>query len=162
MGSQRFWSGTKLFPKLISEFLKLGYGFGIRDQKSTPYKVCPSNSKIKLILLKIMDNVTYMSCGHNFSTCVTREGRVWSWGVYMRLVIDHLSIIGLNDEGQLGNGSLANAVVPTVIDCQAFDGVKLIKVACGWDFTLALSDKGHVYAWGTPPSHCHVQIADSV
>jgi alpha-tubulin suppressor-like RCC1 family protein len=53
---------------------------------------------------------------------------------------------GLNNTGQLGNGSTANSRSPVVANLPA--GTELTAVAAGTGDTLALTTNGQVYAWG--------------
>ncbi len=47
--------------------------------------------------------------------------------------------------GQLGNGSNRNEAVPTFVEVLSKTKVKM--VACGWQHTMALTQKGEVFSW---------------
>uniref|UniRef100_UPI0037E95CB2 secretion-regulating guanine nucleotide exchange factor n=1 Tax=Semicossyphus pulcher TaxID=241346 RepID=UPI0037E95CB2 len=55
-------------------------------------------------------------------------------------------VCGQNDRGQLGLGH--NADIPTFQLCHSLNQ-RVAKVACGWDFTLLLTDCGRVLAFGS-------------
>jgi RCC1 and BTB domain-containing protein len=71
------------------------------------------------------------SFGRGHVVAVTDEGNVFAWGQ--------------NDRHQCGNGGKEYVKFPMQIN---FDNEKIIKVMCGWDHTLALTDSGSIYAWG--------------
>lgn len=67
---------------------------------------------------------------------LTDNGEVYTWG--------------RNDYGQLGTGETVNSAGATMYlnsrvpkKVKGLDGVKIIKVACGYNHCLALSGKSH-------------------
>src|ERR1022692_1182784 len=54
---------------------------------------------------------------------------------------------GLNNVGQLGDGTTTNAAVPVKVELPA--GTKVTQVRAGCLHTVALTSKGHVLAWGS-------------
>jgi alpha-tubulin suppressor-like RCC1 family protein len=70
--------------------------------------------------------VCELSAGRNFSMLLTLEGEVYSWGD--------------PTDGRLGHGDEAEQLSPTLI--QAFEGMKVIKIASGLLYSLALTDDG--------------------
>lgn len=104
--------------------------------------------------------IVYISCGTTFTMAVTENGEVYSWGE--------------NNVGQLGIGNYENQTMPmeisslkgTVIGNFCLNkvikgieedkakrnhwiiGIISVKVACGYEHTLALTDEGELYAWG--------------
>lgn len=73
----------------------------------------------------------------NFSLAVDGEGQVWGWGD--------------NYYGQLGNGTTTplNTRSPTPTKAVLPDGVKAVAVSTGFSHSLALTDTGEIYAWGS-------------
>jgi alpha-tubulin suppressor-like RCC1 family protein len=69
-------------------------------------------------------------CGH--TVALTRSGQVFAWG--------------LNDFGQLGNGTTTGSAVPVRVPLPA--GTTATAVAAGCQFSLALTSGGQVLAWG--------------
>lgn len=69
-------------------------------------------------------------------------------GGYHTLVLDsdgRVHSFGCNARGQLGReSSQEGVVVGSLVDA----GVRIVSVAAGHDFSLALSDTGDVYTWG--------------
>lgn len=74
-----------------------------------------------------------IAAGYNHSFILTKEGAILSFGG--------------NTFGQLGNGSKLKQMFAKKIDAFA-SGRSIIKIACGFNFTLFLSDKGEVYSCG--------------
>ena len=63
--------------------------------------------------------------------CLTSDGSVWSWGD--------------GDYGKLGRGGSEGCKVPMKIDC--FQGLGVLKIDCGSQFSVALTRAGSVYTW---------------
>jgi alpha-tubulin suppressor-like RCC1 family protein len=76
--------------------------------------------------------VTAVAAGTDDSLALTSTGAVLAWG--------------LNDYGQLGNGSTGNNVAPVNATLPA--GTKVTAIAAGARHTLALTSTGSVLAWG--------------
>ena len=74
-----------------------------------------------------------MSCGLNHTLCVSADGNtVWSFGD--------------GDYGKLGHGNATRTLNPTKIE--ALQGLKVQKVLCGAQFSVALTKDGKVFTWG--------------
>jgi alpha-tubulin suppressor-like RCC1 family protein len=77
--------------------------------------------------------VTAIRLGDYFTVALTKDGEVYSWGS--------------NSKGQLGDASEEKTrFTPTLV--KALLGKKVIAIAAGIDFAVALTDEGEVYAWG--------------
>lgn len=76
--------------------------------------------------------VVGLSSGDRHSAAVTNVGAVYTWGCGV--------------DGQCGHGDYRDVPRPRVV--AALAGVTVASVHCGHNFTLAVSDKGEVYAWG--------------
>lgn len=68
--------------------------------------------------------------GKGHSVALKADGTVWTWG--------------LNDKGQLGNGTTTNTKVPAPL--ASISGAT--SIASGYQHTLALKSDGTVWAWG--------------
>lgn len=85
-----------------------------------------------------LTGITAIACGANHTAALKSDGSVWAWGA--------------NSAGQLGNGSADAAAHP--YPSQAADSAgagflgNIAAIACGQDFTVALSSAGTVLAWG--------------
>jgi alpha-tubulin suppressor-like RCC1 family protein len=77
------------------------------------------------------------AAGCKFGACVTEDGSVWTWGS--------------NLYGQLGVGTydIAGVPVPQHHSPLHFGKSRAAMVACGHDFTLILSEAGHVWTSGS-------------
>lgn len=84
-------------------------------------------------------------CSHSSSFAVMNTGEVYGWGY--------------NGNGQLGIGSTANQLSP--IRISNFNGIKVVKLACGYSHVLALTDEGTMYSWGSN-SHGQLGIGNKV
>ncbi|HEX2723451.1 MAG TPA: hypothetical protein VHM24_11060, partial [Gemmatimonadaceae bacterium] len=71
-----------------------------------------------------------MSSGANFSCGLTLDGTAWCWG--------------LNDRGQVGDGTTTTRLVPTKV----LSNVKFTTIAAGAAHTCALTQDGVPYCWG--------------
>ncbi|XP_021683072.2 ultraviolet-B receptor UVR8 isoform X2 [Hevea brasiliensis] len=76
--------------------------------------------------------IKQIACGDSHCLAVTMEGQVQSWG--------------RNQNGQLGLGTTEDSLVPQKI--QAFQGEKMVMVACGWRHTISVSSSGGLYTYG--------------
>lgn len=80
-----------------------------------------------------------VAAGTNHSLHVDERGRVHAWGA--------------NASGQLGDGTTTSSRVPVPVAVDgALAGVHVVEVAAGPAHSLALSDDGVVYAWGSGTS----------
>jgi alpha-tubulin suppressor-like RCC1 family protein len=69
-----------------------------------------------------------ISCGHDHSVSLCRNGSVYSWGS--------------GEGGLLGNGSLESSYLPVkVLD-------SIVQVTCGGLHTMAIRQNGELLAWG--------------
>lgn len=76
--------------------------------------------------------VVQVECGAQFSLALTKYGEVWTWGK--------------GDYFRLGHGNDNHVRRPTVVE--GLRGKKVVHVAVGALHCLAVTDLGHVYAWG--------------
>ncbi|XP_032188747.1 probable E3 ubiquitin-protein ligase HERC6 isoform X3 [Mustela erminea] len=84
--------------------------------------------------------VDLVSCGKEHSLAVCYKGRVFAWGA--------------GSEGQLGIGEFKEInLIPRKIKTLA--DIKIIQVSCGHHHSLALSEDGRLFAWG---SNSHGQL----
>ena len=76
-----------------------------------------------------------VSCGSGdaHTVAVDESGGVWSWGD--------------GDYGKLGRGGSEAAKVPKPVTQWGVQGVKISKVVCGGQFTIALTRDGKIYTW---------------
>ena len=79
----------------------------------------------------LTDPVAIVAAGYQHSLAVSSNGTLWAWG--------------LNDHGQLGNGTTNRSAVPVAVSQPS---VNVVALACGDAHTLALDAGGTVWAWG--------------
>lgn len=73
------------------------------------------------------------------------------------IILDDLGNVftcGLNDKGQTGQSSNLNRI-NEFRKLNSLEGKKIVDVACGWDSSMALTDHGELFAWG---SNFHGQL----
>jgi alpha-tubulin suppressor-like RCC1 family protein len=78
--------------------------------------------------IKIVD----ISCGRFFTAAVTEDGNLFTWGS--------------GRDYNLGHGDRNPQKLPKQV--KGLEGIKIIKVACGRDFAVALDANGNLYSWG--------------
>lgn len=79
--------------------------------------------------------ITAIAAGGYHALAVDAEGRVYAWG--------------RNAQGQLGNRSTTDSNVPVAVYMDgALAGKRVVAVAAGDEFSVALTDDGLVYTWG--------------
>ena len=111
--------------------------------------------RINHLLLPDKVGVVQMACGGMHSLALTKDGKVYSWGV--------------NDQGALGRETKWEAPIKDAdasdseeddVDInpkestpglvEGFpDGINIVQVAAGDSISVAVTDEGFVYAWGT-------------
>uniref|UniRef100_F1L139 RCC1 and BTB domain-containing protein 1 n=1 Tax=Ascaris suum TaxID=6253 RepID=F1L139_ASCSU len=72
-------------------------------------------------------------CGQNSTMALTDGGEVFAWG--------------FNGNGQLGAGNLSNQHSPALVI--GLHNVVIEQIACGFAHSLALTDEGQLFAWGS-------------
>ena len=86
--------------------------------------------------LSYLSDVIAIAAGHNYTIALKNDGTVWSWGI--------------NDFGQLGNGTTANSLSPVQVLGPGGTGflTDIIRIATGRNQTLAIKSDSTVWAWG--------------
>jgi len=74
--------------------------------------------------------VTQVAAGAGFGVALKADGTVWTWG--------------LNEQGQLGDGTVSNKQVPQ----QVPNLPAITQISTGIGHVLALASDGTVWAWG--------------
>ena len=102
-------------------------GFGQLGDGGTASEDTPVATK-----LPAGTKVTQVRAGCFHTLALTSKGHVLAWGY--------------NAEGQLGNGTTTGSLTPVRVKLPS--GTKVTAVRAGCFFSLALTSKGHVLAWG--------------
>jgi autotransporter-associated beta strand protein len=98
------------------------------------------------ITLNAMPVMVSVAAGGAHTLAIDNQGRVWAWGN--------------NGRGQLGRdpGTTTSSSVPLMIAASAFGNQRVLAVAAGSDHSLALTEDGVVWAWG---SHSSGQLGNN-
>lgn len=70
--------------------------------------------------------------GNHHSFYINKKNQVFGWG--------------LNNHGQLGNGSKENTSLPTLV--HGLEGQHVVMMSGGEHHTIAVTAEGKVYCWG--------------
>ena len=79
------------------------------------------------------DHIAHLAVGPSHSAVVTGDGQLFTFGS--------------NDMGQLGHNDTEERHVPRFV--RALASHHILQVAAGTDHTVALTDQGEVYTWGS-------------
>ncbi|KAK9296481.1 hypothetical protein QLX08_009530 [Tetragonisca angustula] len=101
-----------------------------------------SPKKIEILCGEDIKTIAY---GNDHVLVLTQQGKIYSWGC--------------NCQGELGNGSPIQSHTPILIS-DILNEEFFIDIACGSHHSLALTNKGQVYAWGNIPSIQANQLRD--
>lgn len=99
---------------------------------------CSRTADCRLDIGKIdgINNAVMLATGFKHNLVLDKEGNVWAFGN--------------NTNGQLGNGTTENSSRPIKVDfSQATNAGKIVQIVASADSSLALDDKGQVWAWGS-------------
>ena len=80
------------------------------------------------------EKVVSLSLGRDYSGCITETGKLYMWG--------------LNNYGQLGDGTTVSKTVPTLIPQSAFNNEKVVGLSLGGNFSGCITETGKLYMWG--------------
>lgn len=90
-------------------------------------------------------SVRMVACSHSKTLVVTEEGALWTCGkIWKKMLVQQENVVHNND----------SIIVPTRVDTQHFDGDNIVTVGVGFYVTLAVTQKGALYSWGTGFDDC--------
>ncbi|XP_039436955.1 probable E3 ubiquitin-protein ligase HERC2 isoform X1 [Culex pipiens pallens] len=115
-------SSGELYTWGLGEYGRLGHGDNCTQLKP------------KLVTALQGHRVVQVACGSRDAQtlCLTEEGLVFSWGD--------------GDFGKLGRGGSEGCSVPHQVE--RLNGVGVVQIECGAQFSLALTKIGEVWTWG--------------
>jgi uncharacterized repeat protein (TIGR02543 family) len=86
--------------------------------------------------LEVGETIEQITTGGSHSLALTTNGRVYAWG--------------LNNDGQVGDGTTVNKLIPTLISFTGLEaGETIEQVSGGSGYSHALTTNGRVYSWGS-------------
>ena len=98
-------------------------------------------------MASLEETIVEISAGTNHVLALTENGTIYGWG--------------LNDHGQVGNGTNANQLEQaTVINIYGNELNKIIRVEAHGDNSFAINEDGKVYAWGKDFGKRAVELQD--
>jgi len=105
-------------------------GDGTTVRRKTPVKVLGPAGE------GFLEGIVKVAAGNDYSLALMNDGSVWAWGV--------------NDLGQLGNGTTALSSVPTKVKGPHGEGYlsNIVDIDCGNYHSIALKRDGTLYSWG--------------
>ena len=140
-GSLFTW-GRVRSPVVATAPVGLGYALDPETEfQWTPRRV-DALSEVRVV------GVAFGGC---FTLAVTDAGEVFSFGHSESGWFD--DVLGL----ALGHGSLGAEVLPRRIEALTETGRRFVAVAAGYHHSLALTEEGQVYGWGTDLANGHGQ-----
>ncbi|ETN64680.1 hect E3 ubiquitin ligase [Anopheles darlingi] len=115
-------SSGELYTWGLGEYGRLGHGDNCTQLKP------------KLVTALADHRVVQVACGSRDAQtlCLTEEGLVFSWGD--------------GDFGKLGRGGSEGCSIPHQVE--RLNGVGVMQIECGAQFSLALTKSGEVWTWG--------------
>lgn len=112
--------------------MKFGNGVDLSTKKIGGDKTKTGPQKVEGLY-----NIKEISCGDFHSLALDKEGKVYSWGGG-----------GLSyNKGQLGLGHTRDIETPTLVE--SLCGEKIVQISAGGFHSLALTEQGLVYSWGS-------------
>ncbi|CAI2296996.1 unnamed protein product [Caenorhabditis sp. 36 PRJEB53466] len=91
--------------------------------------------------------VKSVACGENHTIFLTNDGKMWS--------------VGRNADGQLGRGKRDDKPSSSIYPVSLTSGCAIVQIDAGRAHSVALSDDGRVFAWGSN-EHGQLGLAGSV
>ncbi|CAG8846181.1 38481_t:CDS:2, partial [Gigaspora margarita] len=112
----------KLFTMGNNYCGELGFGYDVKEMKYPRH------------VESLADLIVKINCGSQHVAALTRDGKVITWGAL----------------GRVTKSEDPNATDKNVLGfTQGLDNAIIVKVICGSNIILTLSDKGQLYASGT-------------
>ena len=99
-------------------------------------------------LVRFDEPIRSVSCGNSHTMALSQSNEiVWSWGD--------------GDHGKLGHGDTTVARKPEIIAALSEIGSQIIKIECGDEISMALTNEGRLYSWGKSELHGHESSSGS-
>ncbi|MCF7924822.1 MAG: hypothetical protein K9L64_06955, partial [Candidatus Izimaplasma sp.] len=127
-------SKGKLFSWGYNDYGQLGDG--TVTPQSSPIEIGYNILNINQNNLPIYQEIIQVSLGNSFSSAITSEGMLFTWGE--------------NSYGQLGDGTTISKSTPTEITSQfgLFPGETISQISLGDSFAIAITSEDRLFSWG--------------
>jgi alpha-tubulin suppressor-like RCC1 family protein len=110
-----------------------GWGFNDKGQLGLGHRFNQEHPQRINALLNNNTEIVEVACGQQHSIAVSKSGAAYAWG--------------LNVFGQLGLGHMNDQLSPAHI--LALKEHVVVSVACGAEHTVAITETGKVFSWGS-------------
>jgi uncharacterized repeat protein (TIGR02543 family) len=122
----------------LSNVFAWGYNaFGQLGDSTLNDKLTPT--PITFTGLELGEKIQYLDASVSHTLALTTTGRVYAWG--------------LNDNGRLGDGTIVNKSIPTLISFTGLQvGETIDQVTTGSAHNLAVTTNGRLFTWGNNPN----------
>ena len=121
----------------LQSFGKADFMLGVPLPKST-FDVF----KPKCVQDLLNETIIDVAANKYHTVALTKDGEIFTWG--------H------GRSGRLGHNSEASAPSPVLV--KGLNGIKIVKIAAGFNHTLALTENGLVYSWYTISSSTRLSL----
>jgi alpha-tubulin suppressor-like RCC1 family protein len=111
------------------------YDEELPENEQFVYRRTPFNIQFK-------EKVARVSCGRDFSACLTASGKLYTWGN------NKWGNLGLNPSDVTMKNFRGASVVTTPILVKDLEHMQLIQIVCGDKHMIALSNERRIYSWG--------------
>lgn len=108
------------------------YGWGSNSNGRLGLGPAGDSNVRKAVRIPNLPKAKYIATGTSHSLVLGVDNKIY--------------VMGHNGDGKLGTGDTTARYYPTQVSIA--DGVEIIKVAAGYDHSLALTSDGKIYAWG--------------
>lgn len=89
--------------------------------------------------VNIPEKVMRVSCGYDFTACLTQTGKLYTWGT------NKYGNLGVENKGNENNQQIV--IEPELVS--SLSNLTIMQVECGKNHMMCLCSSGKVYSWGS-------------
>lgn len=83
----------------------------------------------------ILQNIAAVEMGSDLFLALSADGKVYAWGA--------------NNWGEVGDSTTTRRTTPVLINQSSFNNKRVVAISAGYQHSMALTEDGQVWAWGT-------------